>query len=43
MFEIQAQRAGTYVSPARKGWVHKPGGRAPEVRHYTLRLFIRSL
>ncbi len=28
------------VSPARKGWVHK-GGRAPEVRHHTLRLFIK--
>ena len=31
------------VSPARKGWVRKPGGGAPEVRHHTLRLFIRSV
>jgi hypothetical protein len=30
------------ISPARKGWAHKAGGRAPEVRHHTLRLFIRS-
>jgi hypothetical protein len=31
------------ISPARKGWVHKAGGRAPEVRHHTLRLFIPSV
>ena len=30
------------VSPARKGWVTKTGGQAPEVRHHTLRLFIKS-
>jgi hypothetical protein len=43
VFAIQAQRAGTKISPARKGWVHRAGGRAPEVRHNTLRLFIRTV
>ena len=38
----QAQRAGTKISPARKDSVHKAGIRAPEVRHHTLRLFIKS-
>ena len=29
-------------SPARKGWVHKPGGRAPEVRHYAVVCSLRA-
>jgi hypothetical protein len=41
VFAIQAQRAGTKNQPSPEG-LYKPGGRAPEVRHHTLRLFIRT-
>ena len=42
MFAIQAQRAvrQTSAQPGRAGYT-KAAGRAPEVRHHTLRLFIK--
>ena len=44
MFAIQAQRAGTKISPARKGWVHKkPQSQAAEHRTCGTTLFVCSL
>ena len=40
MFAIQAQRAGTKISPARKGWVHS---QAVERRRCGTTLFVCSL
>jgi hypothetical protein len=40
VFAIQAQRAGTKISPARKGWVHR---QAAERRRCGTTLFVCSL
>jgi hypothetical protein len=40
VFAIQAQRAGTKISPARKGWVHR---QAVERRRCGTTLFVCSL
>jgi hypothetical protein len=40
VFAIQAQRAGTKNQPSPEGLGPLAAGRAPEVRHHTLHLFI---